>query len=62
MKHALGLKLGSKQSLEDFVEVASETYAEAGFTDKQKIVFLSKSALVYQHIQSFGVQRALSSF
>lgn len=54
----LSLKMSSNQSVAYFMVIAAKAYEAAGFTDKQKFVFLSKAALVHEDIQSFVVQRA----
>lgn len=42
IERTLSLKIRSKQSVEKFVEVATKTFSEAGFADKQKFVFFMK--------------------
>lgn len=58
IEHALSLKLGYNQFLEDFVKIAAKAYEAAGVTGEQKFAILSKTALVYEDLQNFIVQRS----
>lgn len=62
IERASKLRLTSKQSLEDLVEIAPSAYDEAEFIDEEKFVFLSKSALLYEDIQNFAVHPGPSNF
>lgn len=48
---ATSMKLSPREELMSFIEQASKAYDDAGFTDKQKSIFLSKRAVISEEVR-----------